>query len=70
MTTHTHSIEQHFLFRSGRAGKIEQWRDNGDGTITRFDDHLTLTKAQYRTLIHTPRLPRRFACDPRVDYAA
>ncbi len=70
MMTHTHSIEQHFLFRSGRAGKIEQWKDNGDGTITRLNDDLMLTKTQYRALINTPSLPRRFAYDLRVTYAA
>lgn len=59
------SIEQHFLFRSGRAGKIEHWRDNGDGTITRLSDGLTLTKAQYAAFVNAPPLPVRFAYDRR-----
>ncbi len=66
MMTQTHSIEQHFLFRSGRAGKIEQWRENGDGTITRLSDRLTLTSAQYAAFLKAPPLPIRFAYDTRT----
>ena len=44
-----------FALRSGRAGGIEFWRTNHDGTVTRVRDGLTLSTTRYTTLPPKPR---------------
>jgi hypothetical protein len=50
MEDKTRIINLEFALRSGRAGQIEFWKDNGDGTCTRLADGLTLTYARYDEL--------------------
>ncbi len=44
-----------FTLRSGRAGSIEFWRSNHDGTVTRVRDGLTLSTDRYAALPPKPR---------------
>jgi hypothetical protein len=44
-------VNLEFALRSGRGGKIEFWRDNGNGTCTRIRDGLTLTYEKYDALM-------------------
>lgn len=39
-----------FALRTGPARSLEFWRDNGDGTVTRLSDNLTLTSRRYDVL--------------------
>ncbi|MBI5959158.1 MAG: hypothetical protein HY866_10510 [Chloroflexi bacterium] len=54
MDTQTRIVNLEFALRSGRGGKIEFWRDNGNGTCTRISDGLTLTYEKYDAL--TPKV--------------
>jgi hypothetical protein len=63
-----HIINLEFALRSGREGRIEFWRNNGDGTCTRIADGLTLTHARYDELPGKPQLSlRRYADRLRWD---
>jgi hypothetical protein len=52
-------INLEFALRSGRAGRIEFWQNNGNGTCTRVSDGLTLTHARYDDLPGRPYLALR-----------
>jgi len=51
MSTEPRIINLEFALRSGRAGRIEFWRDNQNGTCTRISDGLTLTYDKYDALL-------------------
>ncbi len=50
MATQLRLVNFQLALRSGRAGHLEFWRDNGDGTCTRLADGLTLTYEKYDRL--------------------
>jgi hypothetical protein len=60
MSTEPRIVNLEFALRSGRAGKIEFWRDNQNGTCTRISDGLTLTYEKYDAL-----LPKKSEYQPK-----
>ena len=50
MATQARLISFQLALRSGRAGTLEFWHDNGNGTVTRLADGLTLTYEKYDRL--------------------
>lgn len=50
MASQAGTIRFELTLRSGRAGALEVWHDNGNGTVTRLADGLTLTYGNYDRL--------------------
>jgi hypothetical protein len=68
MEEKTRFVNLEFALKSGRAGHIEFWEDNGDGTCTRVSDGLTLTYERYEELpAARPLLLRRYQGRLRWD---